>query len=1791
MNENTENQSYDPSQTPGYPGADPSNTKHGVYTQPQALKNLHDSPHQNYTLILTSHSKYSAWLAAQTQLWPAQYPCFILTLTDWLWAMWSEADQHCYISAAEQLQWWRYTVRQAPELTDILFTDALATQAYLDTQQITQDLSPALQADVRRWHTELKVYFRNLNAVDEATLMQAFIQTPHTFCLAPPKHYATLGFNQQPHDLATTCLQQLHHHWRIQPTALGLTQPSVLPQICRYTEPDAAVLQACQWAVTQFKHKPKARIALLQHAQSPNALLPASDLSDPLYQAAVSHGTPTLVKALKRQRQEKAERAYALRVADLMQARLPIGLLTQLLRAPQLPNAAQQQSWRLALAHGLTATALLDVPKSALARLLRQVQPRTHGKPNPDNTWLKLMQLAMDPVPTQASAWPAHLHAVWQAAACLPAYPSAKAPSAGLAHTLDAVLTRLRHHPLMQSKQPISYAALRPILLAALADIPLSSPMPIGCFTLDPTLNIALDSAWLLPAPSSAPTGHAITTQLTWQGLRQVGTLVVSQPGHTAQPGQAVTPPWPCIPPMRLDHTLSVLTPPEPKGSIMPPPLPNPTDPEPYGPPLEATSDKSVSSRILSEQMRCPFRAFAAHRLYLEPLPVPSNQLSPAQRGQLVHDVLHRLGRALSSQTTILQCTQQARAALIKQVAQASIQDYQAHIPHTLSSVTWLLEQQRLEELLALHLQAELQRQPFHIVALEQTLYTQLCGLNITCRVDRIDETNSGRHLIDYKTGNVQIKHWFGARPLDLQMPLYATQILNCQHMSYQILQRQGIRSQGVSGQADTDPGLYCFPLKRIPEAEADWSTQLQRWQSTLKTAAAQFKAGYAAVDPAQPSKLCPSCPARPLCRIDHTLAKQCPDAVSMPQLALKTLTPPPPLTDCEPADSLARKQALDLRQSVIVQAPAGSGKTTLLTQRMLKLLSQSARPNAILAITFTRKAAAEMKARILAALQAVDPAYPHVSANHLHSDTRALAKAALVQDQTLGWQLSQHPERLNIMTLDALCAQLTRQMPKQSGLGGAPPVTENPTPLYQQAVLQLWQDLDASHPWSASLAYVLQHLDTQPYTIERLFVHMLQHREQWLPYCHQKSNPEALKIYLETQFERLQTELCQAAYVMLSEHTDHATLCQCAHYAARQLADVSPDHTLVQHWHFQQLPPATPEHYPALMALCRWLLTSTLTLRKTVDKRQGFPAPSATKDNDAAQERRVQKSQMQQWLATHAQHPALTETLAALALAPPAEFSAQTWTTLAHLLEVLPVLVAYLHWVFRTAGCVDYTEISLAATDALGSETSPTPLALRWDQQLQHLLVDEFQDTSQLHYRLLLALTRGWQVGDGRTLFLVGDPMQSIYRFRQADVGLFLRCQQQGFGDLPLTAVTLTENFRAAGHLVQWFNEQFPRQFPQTVDIRSGAVPYCNATTQRPSFGHTIAEYTLAAEDDTVIARQLLGLIQNLHGDSPNTSIAVLFRARRHALALYRALKHANLAVHAEAILPILDQPCVQDALSLTRALLDPTDHSAWLAVLRAPWCGLSLADLQALVTQSQGENHTLPAWLSLLIDKPAAQWAVSNAGRARLARVAPILSTARSDTQHLQSASSIHLAWQALGGELCYPDTLDQQAIDQYFSSLRHWLAAQHPAQPYNAQASVSDLIQHLETQTLTDAPPNARIHLLTIHKAKGLEFDHVILASLEKNVQTDAAPLLRWLEAPHPNPTQTEHSYFLLAPLHNPRTQSEPDPHYQYLAHQAAQQQQHERTRLFYVACTRAKHQLHIFKPATDEHCSLP
>jgi len=878
-------------------------------------------------------------------------------------------------------------------------------------------------------------------------------------------------------------------------------------------------------------------------------------------------------------------------------------------------------------------------------------------------------------------------------------------------------------------------------------------------------------------------------------------------------------------------------------------------------------------------------------------------------------------------------------------------------------------------------------------------------------------------------------------------------------------------------------------------------------------------------------------------------------------------------------ADEHIREQALDPAQSFIVQAPAGSGKTGLLTQRFLVLLSiAEVAPEECLAITFTRKAAAEMRDRILFALErAKNPTPPE---DLYEQKTWRLACSVLARDRLLGWDLLHNPNRLKIQTIDAFCAGLTRQMPIVSRFGATPEIKEDASDLYQTAAQNLLKAVETDDPWSKSCRVLLSHLDNNLSLAVRLLANMLSHRDQWLPYIGKTYAISELDMrqLLESGLETVIRESLAALVSHIPVEPAVDDILAVASMAAFELdrfenrskseSNESLSGSMIAHCRAIQgrWPGDGLEDLPCWHGLAELLFTEENTLRKIVTKQQGFPAPSSTKDPADKQHFKSLKERMQGCLQAIEQHPIFLEKLRLLRECPPGAYTEAQWAVVWALTQLLPVLAAELALVFQENNAVDFTEMSLAALKALGDSEAPTDLALGLDYRIRHILVDEFQDTAVSQFRLLEQLTAGWQPMDGRTLFLVGDPMQSIYRFRQAEVGLFIRAKQHGIGDVVLNALKLTTNFRSEPALVEWVNTFFKAQFPKEDDIVSSAIAFTESIALRGSCDSKNSAARVIGVTPESEGEVIVDLINAVQEADPAGSIALLVRSRHHLEHLLPRLRAANIPYEGIQLERLSERAIVQDLLALTRALLHLGDRIAWLALLRMPAVFLSLEDLFLIA------NHepALPIWHTLQLY--SAIPGLSEIAKNRLAMLVPCLANALLQYQRLPLRRWISQTWVALGcaENLYYVQDCanNRQDSEAYFSLLEQIEAEGN----FDEVGVLEEKLQsHYATTPKNNTQDNI-VQIMTIHKAKGLEFDTVIVPGMGRRTKGDSARLLLWEE----RIGLIKDSYFLMAPIK--RVGNAVDPVYTYLKQQEARRAAYESNRLGYVAATRAKKRLY-------------
>ncbi|MBI5448064.1 MAG: UvrD-helicase domain-containing protein [Gammaproteobacteria bacterium] len=850
--------------------------------------------------------------------------------------------------------------------------------------------------------------------------------------------------------------------------------------------------------------------------------------------------------------------------------------------------------------------------------------------------------------------------------------------------------------------------------------------------------------------------------------------------------------------------------------------------------------------------------------------------------------------------------------------------------------------------------------------------------------------------------------------------------------------------------------------------------------------------------------------------------------------------------------DQLERTQALSLKDSFIVQAPAGSGKTELLIQRYLALLGQtSAAPEEIVAITFTRKAALEMRHRVLEALMLAQHPLSQTQAHR--ATTWNLAQAVLARDQKENWQLIQNSHRLRILTIDALCSSLVRQAPFKTLLSEQLEIIEShDDEVYQTAVRHLFDDLQEELPWAPSLKKLLLHLDNNYQLVENLLIDLLKKRDQWLIHLGVgQTNLSFLRSMLEKNLKNTIEEAIETLSYSIP-HEYEMDLAQLTHFSAKNLDKTHPLNVASE---FEFLPPATFEYSDYWRALPTFLLTKEGEFRKTVDVRNGFPSASRLPDKEVYQEI---KKKMLFLLSEFSKNDALKSQLQLVGCLPTPTYSDEQWEVLTHILAILPVLVAHLKIQFQQISAIDYVEIMLKSLEALGEEELPTQLALNLDYKIQHILVDEFQDTSFSQFHLLEKLTLGWQAQEGRTLFLVGDPMQSIYRFRKAEVGLFVRAAEQGIGGMFLKPLTLRANFRSCENVISWINRAFSDIFPKKNDIFLGSITYTQSISTLLSAESSPVSYFVGNSEEEE-SEKIGNVISDLLSRNSNQNIAILVRSRQHLTKIIPVLKRNNIPFKASEISSIAKSAVIQDLVSLTQALHYLTDRVSWFALLRAPWCGLTLADLTIIAESGELVFDVLKKTDSLNL---------SEKGKKSLSYFFPIIEKSVNERQTEPLSVYIEKTWRALKGYISVENEETEMQVSLFFDYLNQLDEGGEIKNREKLKSSLENLFIH-EKNTSKNA-----VEIMTIHKAKGLEFDFVILPSLHATTVYDSHSLFLWTERPR----KTSGEDLLMAPLKSVES-AQHDPIYAYLRHIENEKLKNELGRLLYVATTRAKKALFL------------
>jgi ATP-dependent exoDNAse (exonuclease V) beta subunit len=815
------------------------------------------------------------------------------------------------------------------------------------------------------------------------------------------------------------------------------------------------------------------------------------------------------------------------------------------------------------------------------------------------------------------------------------------------------------------------------------------------------------------------------------------------------------------------------------------------------------------------------------------------------------------------------------------------------------------------------------------------------------------------------------------------------------------------------------------------------------------------------------------------------------------------------------------------------------------------------------------------------------------------------LAHRALQHSRLLGWNLLDLPAQLRISTIDAFCRELALRQPLLSGLGGGLNISEQPDELYRRAARETLRKIDQI---GSSLVEAIETLllwrDNNWKEMEDLLVEMLKSRDRWMHGFLLAGEPDwgALRERLERPF----ANAVRAALVELSDLLDQVPG---AREEALELARFAYTQTGGQlHQELAELVefPAAPfttnadfeEARQACICLASLLQTNDGDFRKQVDKRMGFPA-----------DKKLGKSRLLDLIARLATVPGLQSALASVRALPPARYTEDDWLIVRCCFTLLRQAVGELRLAFAEAGAMDFTEVAQIAQRVLqGEDGQPTDAALDIADDIRHLLVDEFQDTSRRQHQLLASLIAAWPERPGRTGFVVGDQMQSIYFFRDADAELFPRVKTLGLEvtqvePLLFDFVPLTANFRTVPALVERINEVFVEIFaanngseiiyipsiPARKPVENAEFAYSLHLQFMPAAGRGPSADPDALKEREVARTEQIGEIIALLGSyrsrleeakvsGEKFRIAILGRAKSHLAPIAEALRQVAIPFRAVELESLASRPEVLDALALARALLNPQDRVAWLGVIRAPWCGLSLEELHTIAGDAELHSRPLP---ELLAERASL---LSEAARIAVARVQHALSAAVSlrATQLMASLGSwLEQVWLILGGAACV-DANGRANLNLLWSCLDRLPNGEEDLRGPGLDAA----LDKLNAMPDADSGSDCGVQLMTIHKSKGLEFEVVIVPELQARIRGNAHKMLTWLERGLAEPDDSgEITEFLIAPLQ--RKGEDRGKAKEWVDRVYRERESQEIRRILYVAATRAREQLHFFaRPAFRE-----
>lgn len=786
---------------------------------------------------------------------------------------------------------------------------------------------------------------------------------------------------------------------------------------------------------------------------------------------------------------------------------------------------------------------------------------------------------------------------------------------------------------------------------------------------------------------------------------------------------------------------------------------------------------------------------------------------------------------------------------------------------------------------------------------------------------------------------------------------------------------------------------------------------------------------------------------------------------------------------------------------NLVVFAPAGSGKTEQLSNRYIELLQADVRPERILTLTFTEKAAAEMKQRIFDRLQERDPKlYRFLRGNAL---------------------------RMRVSTIHSFCLELVRRFAPALGLDPRIEVLADTSELWNAIKYDTLMAIAESERAAASEGRGADAFNLLLDLITR------DDRPGW---------PALARLY-DRFFDKRVSIARGSVHPVDRDRLREAASALRRHPLTAKLDDLD---TILP-------PDLSPSSVTAgLQALD--------AVRDTFLTKSGTPRRPRGKARDDERD----------WYELcAAYHGLLRQDSWAAEFARSFELFRQRF------------LDAYTRRK-RGSGQVDYEDMESLALRLLDTEPDWQNVLRAFDEHTDHLLVDEFQDTSFLQWGIIDKLTEEWRSGEGAkqakdvepTVFLVGDDKQSIYMFRDAKVEVFRAAAdrlEQWLGSGRLERKTLTDNFRSLQAIVDFNNALFSGLMSPPADAPAWRTRYAPFTRARGNSARGRVEILLdpcegsAAErrerDAANVCRRILALLDpgdplTVYERSPDRTetaracelrdIAILIRSRSMLPALEHELQAHHIPFLVAGGTGFYAEPEVRYAIALLAALVDPADGLALYATLRGPVFDISEKDL---FLGNDGDGV-------FLLDRLRAA-----APESKLGRAVATLDDWRAELAAVPLARTMERALS------------ERRVWERFWEPQRHANLRKLLRLVEDRQASGEGPLRILRTlreagidEAKADVRPEGldAVQVMTIHAAKGLQFPVVFLPGLDERIRPMHRTSGEELVIEETGPEEVVVSWIPNADL---RRNSELHMEYR-------EKEIEEEKRIFYVACTRAR-----------------